>query len=359
MTPRIAAAVAFAAAFASASELGDLVEGLHWKRAQALVEARLPASGGASAKADFLWRASQVRLAHGDLEGAAKFAEQAAELDPGNSTYQVQLFEVYGSQAEKASLLRQASLGRKCKKALDRALELNRNDLDGLYGAMLFYYQAPGFFGGDKTKARAIPAAMAAIDPVRGILAEARLAQMEGRLDRLEGIYLRAVEAGPADYHARMELANFYLSGTPNRKLHLAENHAREASRLRPGRAAPYAILASAAALAGRFADAQRHVAAAVEAVPDNLAPQLAGASALITTGADLASAEKWCRAYLAQRPQPDAPPHAIARWRLAQALAKLGRRAEAAREIAEARRLLPKHDGIRADYERLKSARG
>jgi tetratricopeptide (TPR) repeat protein len=345
--------ITFAAPDAS---IDELVEGRHWLRARAIVESQATAHAG---DARFLWRASQVKTAFGDLDGAAVLAEKAAALDPANAGYQVQLFEVYGSQAEKASLFRQASLGRKCKKAMDRALELDPKSLDALFGAMLFYYQAPGLFGGDKERARAIPAAMAAVDPVRGILAEARLAQMESRLDKLESIYLRAVAAGPAHYDARVALANFYLSAKPNQQLALAEKHALEAVRLHPDRAWPYAIAASSAALAGRAAEAVQYAERAAGAVPDNLGPQLAAAGILISQGRNLASAEAWCRQYLARPAQPDAPPHAIAHWRLAQALAAQGKRDAAGKSIAEAARLLPKHPGIQADRARLTAAAG
>jgi tetratricopeptide (TPR) repeat protein len=338
----------------TAAGLDELVKGRHWLRARAMADAQ---TGPHRGDARFLWRASQVKMAFGDLVGAAKLAERAAELDPRNADYQVQLFEVYGSQAEKASLLRQASLGRKCKKALDRALELDPDNLDGLFGAMLFYYQAPGLFGGDKEKARAIPGRMAKIDRVRGILAEARLAQMEKQFGKLEGIYLRAVEADSNHYEARMALANFYLSSKPNQQPELALRHAAEASRLHPDRAWPYAILAAAAALAGRQTEAERHVAAAQKNVPEDPGPQLSAAGVFISQAKNLAVAESWCRGFLAKPAQPDGPPHAMGHWRLAQALDRQGKRSEAVKSIGEASRLLPKHAGIAAEKARLERA--
>jgi tetratricopeptide (TPR) repeat protein len=335
---------------AAADPLAGLVEGLHWKRARALVDKQLPERGK---DAHFLWLASRVRTAFGDLDRAATLCEQAAAIEPSNADYQVQLFEVYGSQAEKASLLRQPGLGRKCKRALDRALALDPRNPDALYGALLFYYQAPSLFGGDKTLARSIPAKMAAIDRVRGAHAEAKLLEMEKKPEGLEGAYRKAVDAGPERYEAHVELANHY-SSRPHPDMDLAGKHARKAQQLAPDRARPYALLAAVAGHRKDFAAIEAIVAEADRNVPDNRSARLPAADAFVAADHDLSKAEGWYRDYLAQEPEPDAPPHAIAHWRLALLLEKQSRQQQAAASIEQAARLLPKHPEIRRDRQRI-----
>jgi tetratricopeptide (TPR) repeat protein len=296
-------------------------------------------------------------MAFGDLDHAATLCEQAAAIEPANADYQVQLFEVYGSQAQKASLLRQPGLGRKCKRALDRALALDAKNLDALYGALLFYYQAPGLFGGDKTLARSIPAKMTAIDPVRGAHAQAKLLEMEKKPESLEAVYRKAVDAGPERYDAHVELASYYLS-KPGSPADLVEKHARKAQQLAPDRARPYVLLARAAGHRKDFAAIEAIAAESDRNVPDDHSTRLAAADAFVSGGHDLAKAETWYREYLAQEPEPDAPPRAIAHWGLALLYEKQGRKLEAVASIDQAARLLPKHDEIRHDRQRISKSR-
>ena len=122
------------------ADLEELVENHQWPQASSLAEQRLKASPN---DARLQWLAAEVRFAYRDLDRAAKLAEQAAAGDPDNANYQFALFEIYGSQAEKASLFRQPGLARKAKKAVDRALELDPKHAKALFGSMIYLYRAP------------------------------------------------------------------------------------------------------------------------------------------------------------------------------------------------------------------------
>jgi tetratricopeptide (TPR) repeat protein len=297
---------------ATHEDLQSLVEDGHWKRARAIVEQRMPA---ASNDARFLWLASQVFTAFGRFDQAAGFGEKAVRLDPNNAGYHYNLSEVYGSIAEKASLFRQASYGRKCKKAMDEAVRLNPRHIDTLIVQMLFYYQAPGLFGGDKAKARAMPAEISRIDPSQGYLAEARLAVLQKQAAKLEDLYVKAVAANPRSFEARMSLARQCLG---RRNCARAEEHALEAARIHPGRVDPHTILAIVSARNGKFAEMETRLAEAEKLFPDDLSPFYSAAVSLQETGRELGKAEAYLRKYLAQKPEPSSAGHARAASQLA-----------------------------------------
>jgi hypothetical protein len=203
---------------------------------------------------------------------------------------------------------------------MDAAVALNPRHTEALVVLMLFYYQAPGLFGGDKNKARAIPGQIARHDPSQGYLAEARLAALEKRSGRLDELYRKAVEANPSSYEARLELARHSFD---RRDLALAELHAVEAVKLHPRRQAPRAILASASALHGKLDEMEARLAESERLIPDDLTPYHAAAASLLQVGKDRSRAEAYLRKYLAQEPEPTAPSLDKARAQLALALRK------------------------------------
>lgn len=285
------------------SDLESLVENGHYKRARKLLESKGPQSD-----ARWLAVAAKVYLAFNELDRAAKLAERAAALEPSQADHQFLLVEVYGTQAQRASLLRQPFLGRKTKKAMDAAIALDPKHVETLTVLMLYYYQAPSIIGGDKERARGLPAKIREIDAARGWLAEARLAVLEKKPERLDELYRKAVEANPKLYAARMAAASHAFhrrkdySGTIT--------HALVAHQLEPGRAAPLALLAAAAAARGQIGEMNEWLRKAEAQLPDDLSPHLAAARALIDAKREPARARALLERYLSQPPEPDQPGH-------------------------------------------------
>src|SRR5262245_35562588 len=96
----------------------DLIEGEHWKRARAAVEART------SNDAETLYLKATVKQVLGDLDAAQKFAEQAVAANPKEAEYHYRLSDIVGQKAQKASVFHQVGLGRTFKKECDAALAL-------------------------------------------------------------------------------------------------------------------------------------------------------------------------------------------------------------------------------------------
>jgi tetratricopeptide (TPR) repeat protein len=328
-----------------------LAEASHWKRVRAIVEPRVKANPNDAEALSLLARVKEV---FGDRDGALPLAEKAVALDGRNATYHLRLADLCGSLAGSASLFRQMSLGNRFKSELQAALAIEPKNLDALWAQMQFYWQAPGLFGGDKEKARQTAQRIGQINAARGYLAQAQIAVYDKQTTRVEELFVKAVEADPRSYQARMTLANFCAGQSPPR-CELAEQHASEAMSSAPDRAAAYATLARVYARQHRTADLERVLADAERNVPDNLSPFLNAANALLAEGTDLPRAESYVRKYLSQEREGGAATHGVARWRLALVLEKEGRKQEAIAEADNAARLEPKREDIAKEAARLK----
>jgi tetratricopeptide (TPR) repeat protein len=324
-------------AYAQSAPEKLIVEG-HWKRARAIVEARIREAPD-DPLANFLF--SQVRNAFGDRESPLPAAETAVALDGREAKYHRQLAEVLGVTAQHANVFQQALLARRFRKEIDTALVLDPRDTQAWRDLMEFYLLAPGIIGGDESKAEATAQRLSAIDPMEGFLAQARLAAYHQRTERAEEALLKAVGAQPASYRARIALAQFYLS--PLRQSpENAERQAREALNLDRGRVEAYAVLAEIYADREKWGELDSILATAPKEVPDDFTPYYRAADRLLTSGKDLTRAEFYLRTYLGQEPEGNEPPLAEGHWKLGLVLEKEARKIEAANEWREALRLDP-----------------
>jgi tetratricopeptide (TPR) repeat protein len=333
----------------------DLAEHGHWKRLKALVE---PRAGRNPNDAEAQWLLSRVRLAYRDAEGALAPAEKAVALDPKNAEYRWQLAQVVGEQASNASIFKQLGLAKRFKHEAEAVLAIDARHTGAMIGLMEFYYRAPGIAGGDKKKAEQTPDQIAAINKVDAAIARARLmARMDPQppTAQFEQVWVQAVQADPTRFEPHVNLASIYASGTAPR-WELAEKESLIAKKIDPDRTPPYSILAAVYATGERWAELDAVLNEAEQKIPDNLTPYLRASSALVAAGKDFARAERYARKYLSQEPEPNATTPAVAHWRLALALEKQGRKADAIAELQTSAKLDPKFEQAQKDLKRLKS---
>ena len=333
---------------ASQAELEELVENGQWAKAST-ISAQLLQSGPVG-DARLQWLAARIRFAYGDLDKAAEFTEKAAALDPKNADYQFFLFEVYGSQAQNASILRQPGLARKCKKAVDAAIALDPKHVKALMGSMMYLYRAPSLFGGDKQRALAIPGEIGKFDPARGHLAQAELDSLEKQYGKARESYRKAVAADPNLYPARISLARS-LAYNEAPDLAEAEVQAREAIRINRKRPDGWDLLTYALGRQSKVVELDR----AITQSGDSSA-NFYGGRGLLDAAKDDLKAERLFRQYLKEPAQgPGRPSQALARLGLGLALEKQGRKPEAIAELEAAARLNPKHPAIQKELKRLR----
>ena len=320
----IFAALLIRGCLAAQTEPERLIEAGHWKRARTLVEARM-AQAPADPQAHFLL--SQVRNAFGDHDSPLALAEKAVALDGRCAKFHRQVAECLGVMAQHANPIQQVLLARRFRAEIDRALELDPRDTQAARDLMEFYLLAPGIAGGDGRRAAETAARLLSVDPIAGLLAQARVAAFRQRSAEAEACLRRAAEIQPPSYRARMALAGFYLSSVPPR-LDDARAPAADALALDPGRVDAYAILADIYAARAEWAALDALLDASARQAPDDLTPFYRAALRLLATGSDPARAAAYLQTYLAQPPEGNAPSAAGARAQLAVAMERQRRTA-------------------------------
>jgi tetratricopeptide (TPR) repeat protein len=122
-------------------------------------------------------------LLQGDEDRAVRWLERAEVLTPDSSECQLWLGRAYGAQAMQATLLRQAALAKRVRKAFERAVELDPSNLPARDALVEYYSRAPGLLGGSPDKARREAEEIRRRDALRGHGAFGRIAELEKRFD--------------------------------------------------------------------------------------------------------------------------------------------------------------------------------
>jgi tetratricopeptide (TPR) repeat protein len=331
-----------------------LIEQGHYKRAQAILAERLRANPN---DARSYCEMSKVSEAFARWDEAIRLAEKAVSLDSKNAEFQAAVGDAVGSKLSAASLgiFEKMSLARRFKKESELALRLDPDNVEANEDLMEFHLDAPGLIGGDKKKAAELADRMVRINPVRGYLMKVEFATHEKRTAEIEPLLQQAISADPKNYFARMQSANFYLN-KGGASLAKAEEQARQALQIDPGRAGAYGVLAIIYAQQGRWSELDSALTASQREVPDDLAPLYQAAKGILTGNQtqELPRAEKYLLSYLGQPPEGNQPSLAAAHWRLALVLEKEGRKDQAKQQRRDAARLDPAFESAKKDLKRL-----
>jgi len=313
----------------------ELIEGDHWKRARAAVDART------SNDAETLYLKATIKQALGDLDAAEKFAEQSVAANPKEAEYHYRLSDIVGQKAQKASVFHQMGLGRTFKKECDAALALDPNHVKALFNMMQFHLHAPGIIGGDKTKANAIADQLSKLDPVTGVQAHIEIARVMKQDDKVNEIVRNAIAIKTDTFDTHMMVAN-YLANQKEPRFDEALQQAREAMHMRPDRVGPHSLIAAILARQQKWPELDAAVAQAEKDVPDNLYSYYRAGNALLNAKSDLPRAERYFRKYLTGEPELHFPNASAAHWRLGLVLDQSGRKQEAIAEWQAAVKLDP-----------------
>jgi tetratricopeptide (TPR) repeat protein len=294
---------------------------------------------------------ARVRAEDGRQDEATKLAERAIAAAPNSADAHYALALVCGMHAQRAGLVGKVGLAKRFKKEAEAALALDSSHAEALEGMIEFHRQAPGIVGGDKKKAAEFTDRLMRVDPTRGWIEKAGIASDEKDSVAAERDLRQAVDLGQPS--AKLALAN-YLSRRwrkPDESARLAH----EVVEAEPWRAGAWALLAMSQASQRQYGDLDATLAQTESAVPGNLGPHYQAARVLIVEKGDAARAEALLRRYLDAEPEIGTPSHAAARWRLALALEREGRKPEAISELEAALKLDPKLDAAKSDLRRLR----
>ena len=136
--------------------------------------------------------------------------KKAVALDPNNGAYHFWLGHVYGEKADRASILSAAGLAGKTREELERAVQLNPQDVDARVDLAEFYFEAPSVLGGSQDKARAQGKIIGLTDPAREHWVYARIAEKNRDAATAEQEYRRMIEASHGDSEGWLNLAIFF-----------------------------------------------------------------------------------------------------------------------------------------------------
>lgn len=258
--------------------------------------------------------AGKIEYANGNHDKAIELLRQVTKQDSRNAEAHLWLGRALGRKAENSNPLRAAFLVGDIKKAFERAVELAPTNDDARGDLLDFYLEAPGAMGGGMDRAEEQARAMAKVNAGDGHWAAARIAEKKKDYAMAEKELLLAQSSDPNPGRWR-ELAQFY-----KRRSRWAEMEA--------------AFLKSN--------DAKSHYYLAENYLYRNQ---------------KLPEAEKLIRKFLDESTPPpgDEPTRAQGRLLLGQIHARLGRRADAERELRAALAENPNLKAARHELERLR----
>lgn len=148
--------------------------------------------------------------AEGKSGEAVDWYEKAVKYDDNNAVYHMWLGSALGTEAQKASKLRQPFLARRVKAEFERSVQLDPKLVAPRNGLVDFYSIAPGFMGGSMEKARQQAAELTKLNALAGHYAMARIAQREKNVAAEEAAYKAALAAAPDSLQPYLSLGGFY-----------------------------------------------------------------------------------------------------------------------------------------------------
>ena len=122
------------------------------------------ALGHAQDDAVLFFKQAQTSYDAGQYSETLSFIKQAVNLDPEQSDYHHLLGNCYGKLAENSNWFKAVPLAKKTHRSLERAVELDSENIGALQDLMQYYRIAPGFLGGNKDKANEIERILAGVE---------------------------------------------------------------------------------------------------------------------------------------------------------------------------------------------------
>jgi tetratricopeptide (TPR) repeat protein len=185
-------------------ELRRMFEAGEYSQVQAASQAALAATPKDPTLHYWLARSSYEL---GVYDTAVHAAEEACRLDPQKSDFQRWLGRAYGRKAEIESSF---FLARKTRHAFETAVKLDPSNIQARRDLEEYYAEAPWFLGGGKDKARQQAEAVAALNPLEGLLALADFYRNTDQPEAAQKQYDQVLAKHPEQIHFYLEALDFY-----------------------------------------------------------------------------------------------------------------------------------------------------
>lgn len=275
------------------------------------------ALAGAAPAADAL-REGRELLQRGALDDAAERLEEAVELAPDDAEAHHLLGAAYGRQAQVGSMFTKMRLAGSIREEFERAVALAPDAVEYRESLLQFYAAAPAAVGGGLDKAKAQAAEIAKRDAVRGDLAYAVVARIEGKPDEALARLRAAYAKRPEDARLGVQIG-----------ILLQEQK--------------------------RFDEAFAHFQQLVARDPEALGAWYQLGRTAVLANARLAEGEAALKRYLAGTPGRQDPPLAAAHWRLGMLYELMQRVGDARAQYQAALALDPAHAEAKAALKKLR----
>lgn len=162
--------------------------------------------------AEALYFLGRIAFVEEDWEASVAWLEKAVEVDERNSIYHMWLGRAYGRKAQEASIFGKASLAGRTKRAFEKAVSLDPDNVDARLYLMEFYRRAPGIVGGSMKKAREQAEEVKKRNPYQGHVVLGALFEDEKEYMSAEKEYLTAVQIQPDSSSAYYSLGLLYTN---------------------------------------------------------------------------------------------------------------------------------------------------
>jgi tetratricopeptide (TPR) repeat protein len=173
----------------------------------------------------------------GETDVAIQHLEQATTLAPTNSNYSLELGGAYGTAAQKAGLLSKMSWAKKCVTALEKAVQLDPENLDARNGLVSYYREAPSFLGGGISKAYEQAEEIRKRDPIMGAAVLGQIYLSEKKIDQAFATYEEALKTAPNNYGLLYGIGR--AAAQTGQNLERGEQTLRRCLELKPGKGDP------------------------------------------------------------------------------------------------------------------------
>ncbi|MEO8191390.1 MAG: tetratricopeptide repeat protein [Acidobacteriota bacterium] len=275
----------------------------HYPAARASLEAALREDASDPRAAEFLGR---VFFEENEPQRAVQWLEKACALDPRSAEHSYWLGRALAQQAIRGSMLTRASLAGRIRRAFQRSVDLDPENMEARTGLIEFYLRAPGFMGGSVARAKSEAEEVRRRDALRGHRAMARVYEQQRLWDSAAAEYRKAIAESPSS---------------------------RE----------PYIWMERSAIDRRDWDGAFRGMDRLLEVFPRDAVPLYEIGRIAAISGRQLDRGEACLRRYLAGPPPKDPEPSvALAHARLAQIAERRGDREAARREAGQALRIDP-----------------
>ncbi len=146
-----------------------------------------------------------------NIDSAVKHLKAALELDGQNAEYHFILAEAYAALFIEANIFMKIPLMNKARQHLERATQLNPDNVLYIEGLIQYFAYVPRILGGSKKKAHLLADSMEHIDAYAGLLSHAGIYSFEGEKEQAVMFYQKAIDLNPVDGRGYYRFGYFYL----------------------------------------------------------------------------------------------------------------------------------------------------